>query len=45
VMKGGLPSIVQPARCDVSCTLRCPTGAIQEVPGNQFQRRKLKVVA
>ena len=45
VMKGGLPSIVQPVKVDVSCTLRCPTGAIQAVPGNQFQRRKLKVVA
>lgn len=46
VMKGGLPLIQDPSRCDISCTLRCPTGAIQEVLGNQFQpKKRLKVAS
>lgn len=45
VMRRGLPVIQEPARLDVQCTLRCPTGAITEVAGNQFQRRKLKVAS
>ena len=45
VMTNGLPKLMSPSRLDVSCTVRCPTGAIQLVDGNQFQRRKLKVVA
>jgi electron transport complex protein RnfB len=46
VMKGGLPVIQDPARCDVTCTLRCPTGAIQQVQGDQFQpKRRLKVAS
>ncbi|MEZ4220163.1 MAG: RnfABCDGE type electron transport complex subunit B [Polyangiaceae bacterium] len=45
VMTNGLPKLMSPSRLDASCTLRCPTGAITVVEGNQFQRRKLKVVA
>jgi electron transport complex protein RnfB len=45
VMKGGLPVIQAPERCDIKCTLRCPTGAIQEVTGAQFQKRRLKVAS
>ena len=44
-MKNGLPVIQDAARCDVKCTLRCPTGAIQEVVGDQFQPRRLKVAS
>ena len=35
-MVGGLPVINEPARATLDCTLRCPTGAIQVVEGNQF---------
>lgn len=42
VMKNGLPVIQEPARCDVTCTLRCPTGAIQAVESEQFQPKKLR---
>lgn len=46
VMKGGLPVIQDAGRCDVTCTLRCPTGAIARVVGNQFQpRRRLEVAS
>jgi Na+-translocating ferredoxin:NAD+ oxidoreductase RNF subunit RnfB len=46
VMKGGLPVVQDAARCDITCTLRCPTGAIQQVVGNQFQpKRRLKVAS
>lgn len=44
-MRGGLPVIQDAARVDIKCTLRCPTGAIQEVPGVQFSRRRLKVAS
>jgi Na+-translocating ferredoxin:NAD+ oxidoreductase subunit B len=40
-MKNGLPVIQDPARCDASCTFRCPTGAIQAVHGKQFQPKRL----
>lgn len=36
-MRGGLPLIQIRVKVDVGCTLRCPTGAIQSVRGNQFE--------
>jgi len=39
VMSGGLPVIQDPDRAGEPCTLRCPTGAIRYVVGEQFRNR------
>ena len=45
VMSRGLPVIERPQECDVNCTLRCPTGAIKQVVGDQFQPKRLPVAS
>jgi len=42
-MSNGLPVLKVPSRAPEDCTYRCPTGAIQWVEGNQFERRLLEI--
>ena len=42
-MSDGLPVLRVPSRAPEDCTFRCPTGAIQWVEGNQFERRLLEI--